>query len=198
MVIFHFFVSVILVGLGLNRSVESYYRVGLVELSWVGSKPSHGFAEIPSTHNSGSAAPSIDQSLWSHQMFIIFCWWKGWKRSQQFSFTFFVMWWECHFKIHQHQQWWKWLVFAGVHWRRVLPHEWGWQRLSADGQLSGGYDCTLVMLLIVFVIWNVQDLWFTMILMATEVRNSYFSATGWEAFRKAERQLATVLERHLP
>ena len=34
MVIFHFFVSVILVGLGLNRSVESYYRVGLVRLSW--------------------------------------------------------------------------------------------------------------------------------------------------------------------
>ena len=102
MVIFHFFVSVILVGLGLNRSIQLSHTIGLGWFGWVGSKSSHGFAEIPSTHNSGSAAPSIDQSLWSHQMFIIFCWWKDWKRSQQFSFTFFVMWWECHLKIHQH------------------------------------------------------------------------------------------------
>ena len=166
MVIFHFFVSVILVGLGLNRSIQLSHTIGL---GWVGSKSSHGFAEIPSAHNSGSAAPSIDWSLWSHQMFIIFCWWKGWKRSQQFSFTFFVMWWECHFKIHQHQQWWKWLVFAGVHWRRVLPHEWGWQRLSADGQLPGaGRDYDSIMMILLIVIWNIQDFLFTMIVMAKQ------------------------------
>ena len=41
MVIFHFFVSVILVGLGLNRSVESYYRVGL---GWAELVPSRVMA----------------------------------------------------------------------------------------------------------------------------------------------------------